>query len=501
MAFHDLSTLASRANLVPGPRAYWHLVQQNRHLGIRVNPNTNSVWVARCRTVGQQYREMTLGVARVPGQLGGMTFEQALVKANQFYEENISSGNAVAAHTLHYNGQLTICPVGDVYTVGHALHAYIEWKRIAGAASTFHTTLSLVNYHLVPRISGIPLEEFNGKHFHQLCVDVLETPPKRGARRLGPRVPISNLNDEELRKRKKTLNTLISILRVAFSLAWERGDLNIDRPTRCLRLLPNYDRPRSDALTRSECTKLLEACDPATRNLVAAALYTGCRVGELAALKVRDVARECFGIYIARSKNHRTRHVFLPREGMAFFLNLCQGKNRNDLVLLSPNGLPWNRTYRHALTKALGIAKLDKYVTFHTLRHTYASQLVEDGTPLSIVARQLGHSSTSTVDKVYGHLSPTWSEATIGRHFAPLLDKIELASGVHTQLETLIANPTGLARTDAHRHPHRPPSKSDTMMDELLATSNAGHDRLASWPRSNFSRFQGPLLELIAPKM
>src|SRR5262249_34589244 len=45
--------------------------------------------------------------------------------------------------------------------------------------------------------------------------------------------------------------------------------------------------------------------------------------------------------------------------------------------------------------------------TFHTLRHTYASHLVQEGVPLLFVASALGHGDTRMVEKHYGHLAPS----------------------------------------------------------------------------------------------
>jgi integrase len=55
------------------------------------------------------------------------------------------------------------------------------------------------------------------------------------------------------------------------------------------------------------------------------------------------------------------------------------------------------------ICKALGFK-----TTFHGLRHTYASMLVNSGCPLFVVARQLGHSDTKMVEKRYGHLAPSF---------------------------------------------------------------------------------------------
>lgn len=495
MAFHDLSTRALRSALKPRKKAYWHRIMPNHHVGIVMSETNGASWVSRVRSAKGGYAEHTLGRATLLGPygtgIGCFGYKTALKKANAFRVDQHKIGAAASPFSLWYGGQMTICPVGDVVTVGHALHHFVEWRRISAAHSTFNSNLTMVNHHLVPRIATIPLADFNGEHFHELCRDILETPPKKGSRRQGPRRPIGELTDEELRKRKKTVNTLISILRIAFTLAWDRGELCDDRPIRCLRHLPCHQQPRPNYLTRSQCWKLMEASDQHLRDLIAAALFTGCRVGELTRLKVCDVASQGFGIYISRSKNYRTRFVFLPCEGMAFFLKLCAEKQPDDLVLTHPKGNYWGRRYRPMFSRAVSRAELPADTCFHTLRHSYASQLVEDGTPLSIVARQLGHASTMMVDKVYGHLSPSWSEHTIERHFAPLLRYQHIPVDVNQRLSELRQDPTGLARRYDDRRLDGPPAKADTMP---LAGSNV------SWPRSNRSLFQGPLLKEIAPK-
>ena len=58
------------------------------------------------------------------------------------------------------------------------------------------------------------------------------------------------------------------------------------------------------------------------------------------------------------------------------------------------------------MAAACAAAGLDP-VTFHELRHSYASMLVNKGVPLAYVAAQLGHSDTRMVEKHYGHLAPS----------------------------------------------------------------------------------------------
>ena len=59
-------------------------------------------------------------------------------------------------------------------------------------------------------------------------------------------------------------------------------------------------------------------------------------------------------------------------------------------------------------------------VTFHELRHTHASGLVNRGVPLAFVAEQLGHSDIRMVQKHYGHLAPS-AKAEAIRTLAPVL--------------------------------------------------------------------------------
>lgn len=207
---------------------------------------------------------------------------------------------------------------------------------------------------------------------------------------------------------------------MAFLHAWENGKIDSERPWRALkRVAVNYT-PRSVFLTRPECLSLIEHCSPALQKLVMAALYSGCRVGELANLRVQDVGHQIFGIRVAAFKTGPARFVFLPDEGMAFFLSCCDGKSGSDLVLLSDRGKAWRRQHANLFRRAIQKAKLPKEFVFHGLRHTYASDLVRQGVPLDVIARQLGHADVRTVSSTYGHLSEHFRENQIRTKFSPL---------------------------------------------------------------------------------
>ena len=70
---------------------------------------------------------------------------------------------------------------------------------------------------------------------------------------------------------------------------------------------------------------------------------------------------------------------------------------------------------RDRMEKAYKAAKIPK-VTFHELRHTYASQLILRGMPLLYVAAQLGHRDTRMVERYYGHLVPSAVAKAVKKH-------------------------------------------------------------------------------------
>jgi integrase len=296
---------------------------------------------------------------------------------------------------------------------------------------------------------------------------VIEIPAKRGRELPGERVRLSELPDDVLRKRKKTLNSLVSILRGAFQIAWEHDKLQSDRPMRCLRRMPSIDQPRIVFLDREECRRLLDACPPDFRDLVAGGLYTGCRATELTRLLVGDVDLKGGSIYISTSKNRRSRHVYLPGEGIAFFQRLVDGKLGNDRVFMKLNGRSWGGEYKTYFQAARSCAGLSNLVSFHGLRHTYASQLVQAGTSLMVVAEQLGHANTQTVSATYGHLVSRHRAEEIDARFEPLL-------------------PAGAAGAE----PREPRETNGTRHVEVKD--------VGSWPRANHSRYSGPALEMLS---
>lgn len=419
----DLSSKTIRKNLARRTYPYWHPLTGGRFVGYTHPTTKGAYWVARYRRRDGLYRQKRIGEAddfRPADGTSILSFDQARAAALAWFsgpEVAPFSGNPTP---LGRTRGLLYSPIGEMYTLGHALRDYLAWKRLSSAETHFDIIVSLINYHILPRLGPLAVDELEAEHFRSYFQEVMETPPKRGNRPTGSRQPMSTLDDDALRKRKKTVNALIVILRDTLQRAWEDGKTDNDRLWRSLRNLPNVDRPRMLHLSRRECRMLLKACRPDLRNLVLGALYTGCRSLELLRMRVLDVGHDGYGVYVVPSKTRKSRFVFLPDEGMAFFLQLARGRPAQEYLFLRGNSRPWGEYHRQIFKKAALRCGLPPDLSFHCLRHTYASQLVQAGAPLTVVADQLGHVNTVTVSRTYGHISPQIRESEVRQRFTTL---------------------------------------------------------------------------------
>ncbi len=398
---------------------HWHRLLNGRHIGVHRQDERICNWVARTLRTNGSYRQKCLGAA-LPLSKPAIPYQEAVARAFEWFETSQVQALSVPPESVGRVTKLSVCPIGPVYTVGHAMADYLEWSKLARSEGGHYNNLTLMNHHLVSDFSGIPIEDFRGKDMQRLAINTLEQPPKRGFESLPARVEINDLTADEVRRRKRTFNSLVSILRMVFRYAWENGHLSSERSWKCLNRVSVNHKPRTIFLTRPECSRLLNSCSEALLKLVMAALYTGCRVGELGELRVEDVGKDGFGIHIKAFKSSPARFVFLPEEGMAFFLAACVGKKDSDHVFVSTKGLPWRRQHTLQFRTAVAKAGLPKEFVFHGLRHTYASDLIQGGATLDTVAKQLGHASTLTVMTTYGHLAAQVREANVQRCFSGL---------------------------------------------------------------------------------
>jgi len=140
---------------------------------------------------------------------------------------------------------------------------------------------------------------------------------------------------------------------------------------------------------------------------VALAYGAGLRVSEVANLKIQDLDFQNMTLAVRQAKGNKDRLTVLP-ENIASDLNNLIGersKNPADYVFLSQRGGKLSiRTFQKIFQNMVRKVGIYKAVSFHSLRHSFASHLIENGVNLRFVQTVLGHQNIRTT-QIYTHVS------------------------------------------------------------------------------------------------
>jgi integrase len=189
---------------------------------------------------------------------------------------------------------------------------------------------------------------------------------------------------------------------------------------------PAENKGRVPELSLDEEARLLEACSLGLWSIVKFAIYTGCRQGEILSLTWDQVDMDRRFIYLEETKAGSPRVVPLCEVacGVLEAIDLREGH-----VFLNEKGKPYRcikASFRRA-KKQVGLT-----LTFHDLRHVFASRLRLLGASLGDIAESLGHKSVSTTLR-YAHLTPDYMKGVVGP-----LDNLKAESKLHRKLHTQV---------------------------------------------------------------
>ena len=191
-----------------------------------------------------------------------------------------------------------------------------------------------------------------------------------------------------------TMNSIVSALRFFFTHTIDRPDL--------ARKLVRLAHPRKlpVVLSRDEVARLLNATTCLKHQAALSVAYgAGLRVAEVAALKVTDVDSERMLLRVERGKGGRCRNAMLSVDLLAL-LRLWWKVGRQQGVMhrdgwLFPGQHPMKpistRQIHRIVVEAAQAAAIAKRVGPHTLRHSFATHLLEDGTDIRVIQVLLGH--------------------------------------------------------------------------------------------------------------
>lgn len=170
---------------------------------------------------------------------------------------------------------------------------------------------------------------------------------------------------------------------------------------------PKKEKKIPAVLTKDEIKKLLESFDNLKSRLMASVIYAcGLRVSELINLKINDLNFNEKTGQIRQAKGKKDRMLNIP----AFLLENLQAQvenqknNNQEYLFTGPKGKLTSRNIQKIISLAAKRAGIKKNVHCHTLRHSFATHLLENGVDIRKIQILLGHSSISTTE-LYTHVS------------------------------------------------------------------------------------------------
>lgn len=167
--------------------------------------------------------------------------------------------------------------------------------------------------------------------------------------------------------------------------------------------MPKKDRKLPEVLSKDEVRKLIDSADNTKSRLVISLLYSsGLRVSELVNLKVEDLNLPENTGWVRRGKGAKDRLFSLSNTLGTDITEYLQGRE-NKFVFSKEKPLT-TRNIQKIIAGTKRRAQINKKVTPHTLRHSFATHLLEQGTDIRVIQTMLGHSSLNTT-QVYTHVS------------------------------------------------------------------------------------------------
>ena len=208
---------------------------------------------------------------------------------------------------------------------------------------------------------------------------------------------LDNLIEEG--KSSSTINTAYSAMQFYFSTIMRRKFfLSIPR-ARKERILPSV-------LSKDEINRLFLAVKNAKHNCILKMLYgSGLRVGELVRIKMKDIDLDRLVLHVKQGKGKKDRMTVLSAS-LKQVLDVQNRLKRPDDFLFT-NGRGKHLTeasVQKVVSSAARRAGILKNTTPHTLRHSFATHLLENGTDIRYIQELLGHSNIRTT-QIYTHVT------------------------------------------------------------------------------------------------
>jgi integrase len=384
-----LTSKTARLKLKVQANPHFRLIQEGHALGYRRIANKAGTWVARRSKPKMAF--LALGSADDFLPADGdktLTYPQALTRAQEWFVKDTSV---------------------EPLTVQQAMANYVQFYQDSGKKALKETEFT-IGAHILPTLGDKEVAQLKTTDITAWLQKVANAPPRRrrGAASKKQKVNPKAATVADPRARRASANRILTVLKAALNLAFNTGVVDSDVAWRRVKPFEKVDAPKIQWLTDAEIPRLVEACPADLRAIVYAALLTGADYGELSSATVSSVSLADDRLNVSGKRGSRI--ISLSAEAKSFFATAIEGKGAGDRLFLRASGDPWGKSNQfRPLREACRVAKITRppmepAISFHILRHTYATRILRRGMSMHQLSKQLGHKSVVITAKHYAHV-------------------------------------------------------------------------------------------------
>ncbi|MDD1775976.1 MAG: site-specific integrase, partial [Candidatus Methanomethylicus sp.] len=275
--------------------------------------------------------------------------------------------------------------------------AYIQWAR-ENKAGGARDDISRYHKHLAPRFNHLRIDEISA-----LALEKMKGELRRQGLSLG------------------SIEHCLKLFRQIINKAKLWGLYEGENPIKGVKI-PNAQNGRIRFLSYDEARKLLEELEKVSlqvHDMALISLHTGMRAGEIFNMKVYDIDLKNCIIDIPDSKNKQSRKAFMTEGVKAILRGRANGKPMDYVFKSSKGGrvMEVSDSFARVVERLgfnEGIQDRRYKITFHSLRHTFASWLALQGEALLTIKELLGHKSLEMTLR-YAHLMPDQKRDAVAR--------------------------------------------------------------------------------------
>ena len=202
-----------------------------------------------------------------------------------------------------------------------------------------------------------------------------------------------------------TQNSIINALKFYYEYVKKFEKTYIDIPR------PRQTDPLPNVLSQQEVKRLLSALDNPKHRLILMMIYAaGLRISELTRLRIKDIHLDTKKVFIKCSKGKKDRYSLFSEKTLVLLEQYLASYKPKYWLFEGQDGGQYSvRSIQSLYRKAVAIAQVNPFTSVHTLRHSFATHLLENGMDIRYIQQLLGHSHSKTTE-IYTHITQKASQ-------------------------------------------------------------------------------------------